>query len=101
MAEQSLQEMQMALTRLKSELEGLKSTLLNKIEEYRNIVDRLNVQGLSREVHDTYLSSYYEKDRSLINALIDHIEEYDVPYVDKNLQATGVNKSVAESGWDF
>ena len=100
-SEQSLQEMQMALTRLKSELEGFRSSLLEQVERYKNIVEKLRIDGLSIEVYYTYLNDYYERDRSYINSLIDHIEEADVPYIDKNLQVTGMNKEVATTGWDF
>lgn len=100
-SEQSLQEMQMALTRLKSELEGFRASLLEQVERYKNIVEKLHVNGLSIEVYNTYLNDYYERDRSYINSLIDHIEEADVPYIDKNLQVTGMNKEVATTGWDF
>lgn len=101
MSMQSLQLQQMALTKLKSHLVAFKDDLINQMERYRNIVEGLHEDGLSDEVYRTYLNSYYERDRSYVNQLINHMEEADVPYVNKNLEETGINQEVANTGWDW
>lgn len=97
----SIELQKSALIQLKSHLEAFREDLLNQMERYRNIVERLHEDGLSQEVYNTYLNSYYEHDRSYVNQLINHMEEVDVPYVNKNIEETGINIEVATQGWNF
>lgn len=101
MANQSIELQQNALYRLQNYLQNFKEDLLNNVERYRNIVDSLQEEGLSNEVYNTYLHSYYERDRAYIQQLIDHIEEADAQYISRNLEQTGVSKETAGIGWDF
>lgn len=101
MSDQSLELQQAALVRLKAELESFKGILLDQMERYRRTVDLLKESGLSREIYNQYLNTYYERDRSYVNSLINHIDETDVPYVEKNLQQAGGSIEVAHMGFDF
>ena len=101
MSNQSIALQQKALYSLQNYLQNFKEELLNNVERYRNIVDNLQAEGLSDEVYNTYLNSYYERDRMYIQKLIEHIEDADAQYISRNLEETGINKNVANTGWDF
>ncbi len=101
MSDQSLELQQAALVRLKAELESFKVTLMDQMERYRRTVDLLKEDGLSREIYNTYLNTYYERDRAYVNSLINHIDETDVPYVIRNLEQAGGSIEVAHMGFDF
>ena len=96
MSENSLVKQQAALYRLKNYLENFKADLEEQLRRYRAVVDALQGEGLSQEVHNTYLSSYYERDRQYIDQLIRHLEEVDAKYVNDNLVESGVNIDVAK-----
>ena len=101
MSLQSLQIQQEALLELRSHLESFKDELNNQMERYRNIVERLHESGLAEEVYRTYLGSYYETDRNLVNQLIAHMDQADTPYVNNNLHANFENQLAANTGWDY
>lgn len=101
MSTQSIQAQQQALYQLQYYLKDFKVTLLENLERYRNIVENLHQEGLSNEVYNTYLGSYFEHDRVCIQQLINHIESSDEPYIVSNIEATGVNRDTARRGLDF
>ena len=84
-----------ALYSLKGTLKSFTSDLREHLRRYKATVDALQGEGLSQEVHHTYLNSYFERDRQYIEQLIRHMEEADTKYVNDNLHETGVNIDVA------
>lgn len=93
---QSLAKQQAALYRLKNCLESFKEELQDQLRRYKAVVDGLQGEGLSHEVYSTYLNNYFERDRSYIDSLINHMDEADSKYINDNLQESGVNIEVAQ-----
>ena len=93
---QSLVKQQAALQQLKTYLGVFKDELEEHLRRYRAMVNNLHSEGLSIEVYQTYLNSYYERDRNYIDSLIHHLEEADAKYINDNLQESGVNIEVAQ-----
>lgn len=93
---QSLAKQQAALQELKSYLGMFKEELEENLRRYRARVENLHGDGLSNEVYQTYLGSYYERDRSYIDSLIRHMEDADTKYLNDNLQESGINIEVAQ-----
>ncbi len=97
---QSIQKQQEALQRLKHFLEGFQEELIGTMDRYKKRVEDLHVDGLSEEVYRKYSGDNYSRDKDYIHSLITHIQNTDIPYINKNLGATEENK-IAASGASY
>lgn len=92
---QSLQKQQEALQELKNFLEAFKEELTARMEGYKRRVEKLHDTGLSNEVYNHYSNDNYVNDKTFINNLIRHIDDTDIPYINRNLGATEDSKETA------
>lgn len=104
MVHQSLEKQQEALKGLKTFLEEFVNDLKDKIDHYKKRVEELHGEGLSNEVYNKYSSDNYSRDKDYIHSLIKHIEDTDIPYINRNIGATEENIGTASGatsrGWD-
>lgn len=92
---QSLKAQEEALQELKSFLNEFAIDLGNKLKTYKMRVDKIHDNGLTNEVYYHYLNDNYSQDKSYINNLIKHIENTNIPYINKNIGATEDSKETA------
>ena len=98
---QNIELQKTALLALQNYLQGFQEDLLAQVERYGRIVEGLRQEGLSDEVYHYYHDNFFNRDKSYIQSLLEHIRETDAPYITKNLEATGMSKETATTGWDF
>lgn len=82
------------LERQMQALEGLKSTLMHFMEQlaelsasYNSNVNSLKESGLTVQIADNYANTYQQRNTEAISNLIRLIEEEDLPYVNRNIEA--------------
>lgn len=87
MTTQDLEIQIRALEKLKSCLQQVSDRLQEVASKYNSSIDVLVENGLPIQVAETYKNTYLSRNVSAINSLIRGIQEEDMAYVNKNIEA--------------
>lgn len=93
---QNLQRQLDAIVSLKSNLEYLRTQINELSTLYKSKVDAMVEEGLPIQIYDTYTHSYLESHLSSLNNLMTMIEDEDIQYINRNIEA--LEEVIARSG---
>ena len=76
-----------ALYYLREFILDFRSSLLDSIQVYDNMVLRLKEVGISREIAENYEANYYAANVQLLSQIVESFSEVDIKYIDANIYA--------------
>lgn len=71
---------------LRRYLHGLQSRLGAVVSQYKQFAGQLYDAGMMDEVHNDFVTNFMAETNSLINSVIDNINERDIPFVNNYMQ---------------
>lgn len=93
---QNLQRQLDAIVTLKTNLNYLRNQLNELSVLYKSKVDAMVEEGLPIQIYDTYTKSYLDNHLSSLNNLMNIIEDEDIQYINRNIEA--LEEVIARSG---
>lgn len=84
---QNLQQQLQALETLRSQLIQFNNSLNELSERYNSSVNALVESGLPIQISENYSNSHQQRNSSAIASLVHMVEEEDIPYINRNVEA--------------
>ena len=84
---QDFQKQLNALNQLKGFLEGYRSDLGNQLGTYRSWVQNMRHEGVETRIAGAYENNYYAENDKSIQRVIDNIDEKDLPFIRRQIEA--------------